>query len=75
MCYTKLARLVQDPALGTETPMPAYIATLQGQPTAIALEAIAPDGYNGAIKIIVAVKCKMAQLLALAFYLIKKRRD
>ncbi|OLQ89928.1 electron transport complex subunit RsxG [Vibrio ponticus] len=48
--------LVQDPALGTETPMPAYIATLQGQPTAIALEAIAPDGYNGAIKIIVAVK-------------------
>ncbi|ROV61979.1 electron transport complex subunit RsxG [Vibrio ponticus] len=48
--------LVQDPVLGTETPMPAYIATLQGQPTAIALEAIAPDGYNGAIKIIVAVK-------------------
>ncbi|GAK86607.1 electron transport complex protein RnfG [Vibrio ponticus] len=48
--------LVQDPALGTDAPMPAYIATLQGQPTAIALEAIAPDGYNGAIKIIVAVK-------------------
>ncbi|MGF1908085.1 electron transport complex subunit RsxG [Vibrio kasasachensis] len=48
--------LVQDAALGTKEPMPAYIATLQGQPSAIALEAIAPDGYNGAIKIIVAVK-------------------
>ncbi|WP_162045868.1 electron transport complex subunit RsxG [Vibrio taketomensis] len=47
--------LVQDPALGTEMPMPAYIATKQGQPTAMALEAIAPDGYNGAIKVIVGI--------------------
>ncbi|HAS61316.1 MAG TPA: electron transport complex subunit RsxG [Vibrio sp.] len=48
--------LVQSPALGTEMPMPAYIATMQGKPSAIALEAVAPDGYNGAIKIIVGVQ-------------------
>ncbi|MBA5762015.1 electron transport complex subunit RsxG [Vibrio sp. 404] len=48
--------LVQSPALGTTMPMPAYIATMQGKPSAIALEAIAPDGYNGAIKIIVGVQ-------------------
>nr|WP_256261113.1 electron transport complex subunit RsxG [Shewanella sp. NIFS-20-20] len=44
-----------DPALGSSQPLPAYIATLQGQPVAIAMETIAPDGYSGAIKIIVAV--------------------
>ncbi|ANU37085.1 electron transport complex subunit RsxG [Vibrio scophthalmi] len=48
--------LVEDPALGTTQAMPAYIATLNGEPSAIALEAIAPDGYNGAIKVIVAVQ-------------------
>jgi len=48
--------LVKDPALGTEESMPAYVATLKGQPSAIAIESIAPDGYNGAIKIIVGVQ-------------------
>ncbi|PMH39392.1 electron transport complex subunit RsxG [Vibrio sp. 10N.286.49.B3] len=45
--------LVSDPALGTESAMPAYIGTMDGKPSAIAIEAIAPGGYNGAIKIIV----------------------
>ena len=36
--------------------MPAYIATIDGKPSAIAIEAIAPDGYNGAIKIIVGIQ-------------------
>ncbi|WP_367987022.1 electron transport complex subunit RsxG [Vibrio sp. NTOU-M3] len=48
--------LVSDPALGTTTPMPAYFATLNGKPSALAIEAIAPDGYNGAIKLIVGIK-------------------
>ncbi len=48
--------LVNDPVLGTESSMPAYVATLNGNPSAIAIEAIAPDGYNGAIKIIVGIK-------------------
>ncbi|MFV0447530.1 MAG: electron transport complex subunit RsxG [Vibrio sp.] len=48
--------LLNDPALGTDNDMPAYVATLNGQPSAIAVEAIAPDGYNGAIKVIVGIK-------------------
>ncbi|HBV77493.1 MULTISPECIES: electron transport complex subunit RsxG [Vibrio] len=37
----------------TKERMPAYLATKEGKPTAIAIETYAPDGYNGAIKIIV----------------------
>lgn len=48
--------LINDPALGTDEDMPAYVATLDGNPSAIAVEAIAPDGYNGAIKIIVGIE-------------------
>ncbi len=42
-------------ALGTQNPMPAFIATEKGKPTAIAMETIAPDGYNGNIRIIVGI--------------------
>ncbi|MFC5078154.1 Electron transport complex protein RnfG [Vibrio thalassae] len=45
--------LVSDPALGTSQPQPVYIATINNQPQAMAIESVAPDGYNGAIKIIV----------------------
>ncbi|MBE8575097.1 electron transport complex subunit RsxG [Vibrio sp. OPT18] len=48
--------LVQTEELGTEQAMPAYIAKINGEPSAIAIEAIAPDGYNGAIKVIVGMK-------------------
>ncbi|PTO55598.1 electron transport complex subunit RsxG [Vibrio splendidus] len=48
--------LVEAEELGTEQAMPAYIATLNGEPSAIAIEAIAPDGYNGAIKVIVGMQ-------------------
>ncbi|MEZ9242821.1 electron transport complex subunit RsxG [Vibrio lentus] len=48
--------LVQAEELGTEQAMPAYIAKLNGEPSAIAIEAIALDGYNGAIKVIVGMK-------------------
>lgn len=47
--------LVTAPALGTDQPMPAYLASLNGEHSALAIEAIAPDGYNGAIKIIVGI--------------------
>ncbi|CAM3043218.1 electron transport complex subunit RsxG [Vibrio rarus] len=46
---------LQDDALGTKDYMPAYIATINGQPTAVAIEAIAPDGYNGNIRLLVGV--------------------
>ncbi|MCB2381244.1 electron transport complex subunit RsxG [Shewanella sp. SR1] len=48
--------LLDKDALGTDSPMPAYIATSAGKPVAIAIEAIAPDGYNGNIKLIVGIK-------------------
>ncbi|MEF1289396.1 electron transport complex subunit RsxG [Vibrio sp. M260118] len=48
--------LVNAPALGTDTPMPAYLATINNEPSALAIEAIAPDGYNGRIKVIIGIK-------------------
>ena len=48
--------LIQDAAaLGVEEPLPAYIASHKGEPVAIAIETVAPDGYNGQIKLIVAI--------------------
>lgn len=53
---TAQCTLLQDKnALGTEDPMPAYIATQAGKPVAIAIETIAPDGYSGNIKLIVGI--------------------
>ncbi|CZF77793.1 Electron transport complex protein RnfG [Grimontia celer] len=51
----KTCTLVTSPNLGTNEPVPIYIATKNGEPTAMAVEAIAPDGYNGAIKVLVGV--------------------
>jgi electron transport complex protein RnfG len=42
--------------LGNRTPTQAYRARLGGQPSALILEATAPDGYSGDIKLLVAVK-------------------
>lgn len=46
---------VHDPLLGNRAPTPAYIATLDGQPAAVILQATAPDGYSGAIYLLVGV--------------------
>lgn len=47
--------MVSAPDLGTVRSMPTYIAAKDGQPTAMAIESIAPDGYNGEIKIITGI--------------------
>ncbi|MGF1749381.1 electron transport complex subunit RsxG [Vibrio cionasavignyae] len=47
--------LVRDPLLGSDAAQPLYIATKAGVPTAMAIESVAPDGYNGAIRIIVGI--------------------
>ncbi|CAE6892838.1 electron transport complex subunit RsxG [Vibrio sp. B1FLJ16] len=52
---TQACTLVSSPDLGTLHPMPAYIATKNGEPSAIAIESIAPDGYNGEIKVITGI--------------------
>ena len=46
---------VSDPLLGSDKAMPVYIASIDGIPSAFAIETIAPDGYNGAIKLIVGI--------------------
>jgi Na+-translocating ferredoxin:NAD+ oxidoreductase subunit G len=48
--------LPPHPLLGTERPGKAYPAFLQRKPTAVVLEAVAPEGYNGDIALLVAIK-------------------
>ncbi len=52
---TQACTMVRSPDLGTLRAMPAYLATKNGEPTAIAIESIAPDGYNGEIKVITGI--------------------
>lgn len=42
--------------LGNSEPTPVYRAIKAGKPSAAVLEAIAPDGYSGKIRMIVAIK-------------------
>lgn len=44
-----------DPLLGSDRPLPAYRALKGEQPTAIILQAIAPDGYSGSIRLLVGI--------------------
>ena len=46
---------VQDPLLGSTRPAPAYIARKNGQPSAVILPVVAPDGYSGAIDLLIGV--------------------
>ncbi|EJN8560357.1 electron transport complex subunit RsxG [Vibrio alginolyticus] len=52
---TQACTMVTSRDLGTLRAMPAYLATKNGEPTAIAIESIAPDGYNGEIKVITGI--------------------
>ena len=49
-------RSVQSPLLGYSQAKPAYIARLNGQISAIIFQVSAPDGYSGAIHLLVGVK-------------------
>jgi electron transport complex protein RnfG len=49
--------LVRDAGmLGTDEPVPVYRARLAGQPVAALITAVAPDGYAGSIRLLVAVR-------------------
>lgn len=48
-CYN-----VTDTSLGTATPHRMYLARKDGQPVAAVVETTAPDGYSGAIQLLVA---------------------
>jgi electron transport complex protein RnfG len=47
--------LPTDPLLGLKHPGQAYVAAKAGSVTAVALEAVAPDGYGGEIKLLVGI--------------------
>lgn len=48
--------LAADPLLGNSQATTAYRGRLQGQPSILVLEAIAPDGYSGKIRFIMALQ-------------------
>lgn len=47
---------LHDPLLGSRNPQPAYIAMKDGQANAVILQATAPDGYSGAIRLLVGIR-------------------
>jgi Na+-translocating ferredoxin:NAD+ oxidoreductase subunit G len=47
--------LAPSTLLGTNTEAPVYRARLSGEPTAVILNTIAPDGYNGEIHLLVGI--------------------
>lgn len=48
---------VTDPELlGTDEPLPAHRARLGGQPVAVLLTTVAPDGYSASIRLLVAIR-------------------
>jgi electron transport complex protein RnfG len=48
---------LHDPLLlGSKSPQPAYIALKNGHPSAIILRATAPDGYSGAIQLLIGIQ-------------------
>ncbi|HEX9180036.1 MAG TPA: electron transport complex subunit RsxG [Burkholderiales bacterium] len=48
--------LAPAPELGPLEAGQAYRARLKGQPAAVVLEAVAPDGYSGRIKLLIAIR-------------------
>jgi electron transport complex protein RnfG len=53
--FTDVIRVRNEELLGTAEPVPVYRARKGGWPVAAVLAAEAPDGYNGRIKLLVAV--------------------
>lgn len=48
---------VQDSALlGSKAPLPVYRARLGGKPVALVMTPVAPDGYSGDIRLLVAIR-------------------
>lgn len=48
-------RDVNDPLLGNKGPTPTYLATRNGEPSAVILQATAPDGYSGSISLLIGI--------------------
>lgn len=53
--FEHCVRLQNPQYLGSRDPLPVFTAVKQGEVQGYAIEAIAPDGYSGAIKLVVGV--------------------
>lgn len=51
-----ILQLPPTPELGLDQPSIVYRARKAGQPAAVVMEAVAPDGYSGKIRLLVAVR-------------------
>ncbi|OIN13983.1 electron transport complex subunit RsxG [Oceanisphaera psychrotolerans] len=47
--------LTSEPFLGSRDALPVFTAMKDGQPSGYAIEAVAPDGYSGEIKLVVGI--------------------
>ncbi len=54
--YEDAIEVVDKALLGSSTPLPIYRARKGGKPVAAIITTVAPDGYNGDIKLLVAVR-------------------
>lgn len=48
--------MVSDPLLGADRPLPVLRARLRGRPTAVVLQAVAPNGYGGPIMLRIGIR-------------------
>ena len=49
-------RLLQHELLGSSRALPGYLAQKDGKPSAVILQVLAPDGYSGAIHLLVGIQ-------------------
>lgn len=54
--YSDILYVQNSELLGTDEPVPVYRARKNGWPVATVLAPIAPDGYNGSIRLLVAIQ-------------------
>jgi electron transport complex protein RnfG len=54
--YTDILYVQNGELLGTDAPVPVYRARKNGWPVAAVLAPVAPDGYNGSIRLLVAIQ-------------------
>lgn len=53
--FNDVTSAAHEQLLGSKTPLPVYRARRNGEPVALIMTAIAPDGYNGRIKLLIAI--------------------
>jgi electron transport complex protein RnfG len=54
--YTDIVHVRDEDLLGTDEPVPVYRARMDGWPVALVFASVAPEGYNGDIRLLVAVR-------------------